>query len=185
MNDTLRKVFVENAVKSYRQSDKSRWKSALWCWKVVGNYERGATLGLADDMGVSTDTIEDMAHSYSMFVDLCNHESGTYRKFVFASRNAPYIYHSHFRALHDAKEKYSLTLAQCLDLLMDVVQSEGVISSRKIDDHTRSRYGAETDWRYDAQKLMKKLYKLNTDPNLPKKGRKKVRALMDFIGHNA
>lgn len=185
MEDKLREVYVKNAVISYRASDKSRWKSALWCWKIVGNYEIGATLGLADDMGVSTDTVEDMAHAYSMFVELCNHKGGAYRKFVFAARNAPYIYHSHFRALYDAKQKWDLPMDKIIDLLFDIVQSEGTISSRKVDEHVRSRYGKETDWRYDAAQLQKKVNKFLQRPDVPAAGRKKASELLTWIGENA
>lgn len=70
-SEELRRVYVQQAARAYRKSDKERWKSALWCSRVVGKYDRGATKGLAEDMGLSVDTVEDLAHAYMLFEDLC------------------------------------------------------------------------------------------------------------------
>lgn len=184
MTDTeqLRKVFVQNAVGSYRKSDKNRWICSLWCSRVVGKYDRGATLGLASDMGVSVDTIEDMAHAYAMFEKMCKYNDGMFRRFVFNARALPYIYHSHFRAIYDAVHKYGLSDAQSLDLLMDVVQNEGTISSRDVDGHARGRFGKETDWTYDAQQLQKKINKFLSRPDVPLDGRRLAAELYNWIG---
>ena len=46
-------IWYANACTAYKNSDNGRWEAARWCAKIVGKYEKGATIGLADDMGVS------------------------------------------------------------------------------------------------------------------------------------
>lgn len=163
------------ATDSYRRSDEKLWVAAYACGSVVGRtvdgittgYERGTTLGLASDMGVSVDTIEDMAHAYWIYKDLCELEDGKFRKFVRNARKAPYIYYSHFRALWDAQSHYKLKIHQVLDLLMDLVQAEGQISSRGIDGHTRGRFGDTRGWEFYAAKAEKELGQTLQQPDLP------------------
>lgn len=174
----------KGAINAYRKSNDDKWVSAFWCAQVVGNYDRGATLGLASDMSVSSDTVEDLAHSYQLYYELCGFDCGSFRKFVRSSRRQPFVYYSHFRALHDAKNKYDLSVLQILDLLMTIVQAEGGISSRDIDNHARQRYGKETDWTWDASQVQKKLNKLIQRPDLPTDGRHKASELYNWIGEN-
>ena len=157
------------AIKSYKKSDESIWVTAFACGNVVGNYDRGVSMGLASDMGCSVDTIEDLAHAYLIYQELCNYEDEgkKYRQFVRQARKASYIYYSHFRALWDAKSQYKLTTKQVLDLLMDVVQAEGTISSRGVDGHTRGRYGDTRGWEYYAQRTQKELGQTLQQPDLP------------------
>lgn len=71
MRSDLRRVYTEQARIHNKKSDKSLWRSALFCSRVVGKYEEGASRGLANDLGVSPDTVEDRAHGYAMFEQLC------------------------------------------------------------------------------------------------------------------
>lgn len=155
------------ATESYRASDGKLWVSALACAGVVGNYDRGATMGLADDMGVSTDTIEDLAHAYSIYRDLCEMDGGEYRKFVRNARKSPYVYYSHFRALWDAKSQYKLHNAQLISLLLDIVQAEGGISSRGVDGATRGRFGDTRGFEFYAGRAYKELSQTIQQPDLP------------------
>lgn len=159
--------YFKLATDSYRKSDEKLWVTAYACGQVVGNYDRGATMGLASDMGVSTDTIEDLAHAYSIYNELCELDEGKFRQFVRNARKSPYIYYSHFRALYDARSQYKLSNNQILDLLMDVVQGEGNISSRGIDGHTRSRYGDTRGWSFYARRAEKELGMTLQQPDLP------------------
>lgn len=181
----LKKIYYQQASEAYRKKDGWDWISALWCSKVVGKYGRGGTLGLADDMGVSTDTIEDRAHAYNIFIRLCGIEDGKYRKFVFLARRAPYIYLSHFRALYDLQITYNLTDTQVLDLLMDLVQHEGGLSTRKLDAHVRNRYGDTRGWEYYAARAMKEVHKTLQAPDLPNDGRELLTKVYDWIGDQA
>jgi len=165
--DRKKERLFKLATSSYRESDGKLWVSALACAGVVGNYDRGATMGLASDMGVSTDTVEDLCHSYSLYHDLCEMDDGQFRQFVRQARKAPYIYYSHFRALWDAKSHYKLTDNQVLDLLMDIVQGEGSISSRGLDGHTRSRFGDTRGWEFYAARTEKELGQTLQQPDLP------------------
>lgn len=184
-SEELKLVYARKAAETYRKKDGYDWQSALWCSRIVGRYERGATLGLADDMGVSTDTIEDRAHAYQLFEKLCKFDGGRFRLFVFQSRRAPYVYLAHFRALYDLQISYNLSDSQILDLLLDIMQNEGGLSSRKLDDHVRSRYGDTRDWTYYAQRAQKELSKLLGQPDFPKEGREKAQDLFSYLGDQA
>lgn len=180
-----REVAVAQATNSYRRADKEHWKTALWCSKVVGKYDNGATLGMARDMSVSTSTIENHAHAYFMFQDLCSIDRQNARLYVFQARRLPYIYYSHFRALYDARNDYKLTNEQCFNLLIDIVQAEGEFSARDIDQHVKSRFGDTKDWTFYAQKAQKHLDELLRQPDLPKEGKTKIVDAYNWIGDNS
>lgn len=181
----LRGVLVKSAIREFRNSNTANWKSALFASRIVGKYGRGGTLGLAEDSGKSPDTIEDRAHAYNMFEKLCQLDNGRYRLFVFNARRLPFIYISHFRALYDVQNSFKLSDAQMISLLMDVVQAEGDISSRKLTDHVMSRFGDTRTWEFYAQKTQKELLKLLQQPDLPAETRKKASDLFNELGDNA
>lgn len=182
----LEGVFRKKAAEFFLRANQEDWKSALYASRVVGNYERGATLGLADETGKSVDTIEDRAHAYMMFERLCNFsQHPDVRRFVFAARREPYIYISHFRVLYDEQKDRGLTDVQCLDLLRDIVQAEGDLSSRKLQDHIISKYGDLKNWDYYTQQAMKDMSKALGHPKLPKHIRKKIEEFYDFLGKNS
>ena len=177
--EALRQVCVQQAHKHYQKSNKGRWLSAAWCSKVVersGKGDKGKTKGLASDMGVSVDTVENMAHAYWMFEDLCKLPDA--RAFAFSCRRAPFIYYSHFRALYDARRDFELTDEQTLQILMDVYQAEGEISSRDVDGHTRERFGKVKSWGYYARKVEREMQKLFEHPDVPRAVKKVVRKPM-------
>jgi len=180
-----RTYFRRNAIRSFRTENNNAWVSAFWCAKVVGNYDRGETLGLAEDSGKSTDTIEDRAHAYFLYDKLRNLNGGTFRNFVRLVRLAPYIYISHFRALYDLQIAYKLNDYQVLDLLQDLIQYEGGLSTRKLDAHVRSRYGDTRGWDYYAAKAMKELNKTLQSPDIPQEGRDILVQAYNWIGENA
>lgn len=162
-------LYSDRVRKSYRKSNENRWVSALWSYQAVGAYQDSATASIANDMGVSPDTIEDLARAYDMYFSLCSLPGA--RSYVRTARKLPYIYYSHFRALYEAKKNYKLTDKQVLDLLVDIVQGEGSISTRDVDVHTRERYGDTRDWTYYASKTKKQVRNLLSRPDLPKEGR--------------
>ena len=174
--EELRSVYVQQAARSYRKSDKARWISALWCSRVVGRYDKGATQGLADDMGVSVDTVEDLAHAYCLFEDLCKMPG--VRLFVFSCRRADWIYYSHFRALYDARKDYELSNADVLSLLMDIYQAEGGISSRNVSDQVQGRFGKSKSWGYYMRKVERDIELLLKHPELPREVKRIVRKPM-------
>lgn len=185
----LLKVFSGQAIAHDKKSDKHIWISSAFCAKVVardaGKQIRGATLGLADDMGRSPDTIEDRAHGYWLFEELCKLDNGQYRNFVFLARRAPYIHFSHFRALWDVKNTYKLSHADCLSLLTDIVQHEGALSSRKLEEHTRTKFGDTRDWTYYGQRAMKEISKTLTQPDTPAEVRKVLQDAFSILGDEA
>lgn len=170
------------AQSAYRKSDVNRWVCALWCSQVVGTYTSGSKK-LAQDLSVEPDTVEDMAHAYSLYRELC--ELPDARKFVAAARKLPYVYISHFRALWDARRAFGLDNSRVLALLLDIVMAEGDISSRGLDEHIRKRYGLERDWTYYAQKANKALMKSLSDPKLKKRERRRLQSMVNWIGENA
>lgn len=181
----LQAVYVKSTMNAFQSADKQDWKSALFASRIVGKYDRGATLGLADDCGKSIDTIEDRAHAYMLFEKLCELDDGVARRFVFNARRAPFIYLSHFRALYDIQGIYKLSDHQILNLLIDIVQSEGQLSSRKLEDHARGRYGIERTWDYYGERAMKEISKTLQSPDLPKEGREKLIEVYNWLGENA
>lgn len=181
----LKGVYAKCAIDAFRSADKSNWKSALHASRIVGKYDRGATLGLSEDAGVSPDTIEDRAHAYMMFERLCNLNNGQFRLFVFQARRLPYVYINHFRSLYDQQDARGLTDGQVLDLLMDIVQAEGSLSTRKLDAHISARYGELKNWEYYAGRALKEIDKTLNHPNLPKKLKKRLAKLYSWLGDNA
>jgi len=175
-------IWYNNACTAYKNSDSGRWEAARWCAKIVGKYERGATIGLAEDMGVSVDTIENLAHAYMMFIELAFH--ARYRHATVMARNAPRVYYSHFRALYTARHRYNLSLGEVFDVLRDIVLDEGGISSRDIDGLISERYGKERDWMYYAEKVQKTLASALRSPDLPKEGRMIFSDAFNWIGTN-
>lgn len=182
-SDEIKKVFQQNgltgvyklsAIKAFRDANASDWKSALFASRIVGNYTPMQTRGFAEDVGRSPDTIEDRAHAYWLFERLCKLDDGAYRRFTHMTRRLPYIYISHFRVLYDAQKDYNLSDSQILNLLFDIVQSEGGISSRKLTDHIVQRYGDTRNWTYYAERVEKELNKLASEPSVPKEIRRRA-----------
>ena len=184
-SEQLREIYAREAIKHDKKSDGSIWISALFCSQVVGKYAIGATLGLADDMSRSTDTVEDRAHGYSLFERLCKLDGGIYRKFVFSARRAPFIHFSHFRVLYDLQKTYELSDADIISLLLDIIQAEGGLSSRKLDAHARSRFGDARDWRYYAERAMKEIHKTLQEPSLPADGKAILTEVYNWLGDRA
>ena len=184
-SEQLRQVYVKQGLRAYRKSDQQRWHFALFASRIVGKYERGATLGFASDANVSVDKVENDAHAYQLFEELCAHNEGMFRTLVFAARRAPFIYLSHFRALYDARNEYKLDTKQVLDLLMDIVQAEGGISSRAVDVHTRTRYGDTRDWTFYAKQALKGISELRKQPDLPQDVREQVDKTFNILGDHS
>ena len=132
-------IWYEKARSAYKGSDTGRWEAARWCAKIVGKYERGGTIGLADYMGTSADTIENMAHAYKVYIELCSKRE--FRMATRIARDMPTIFYSHFRALYTCRNRYKLTLNETFDILRDIYLGEGKISSRDVDQHIRDKYG--------------------------------------------
>ena len=174
--------WYEKARSAYKGSDNGRWEAARWCAKIVGKYERGGTIGLADYMGISPDTIENMAHAYRIFIELCSKQE--FRMATRVARDMPTIFYSHFRALYTCRNRYHLTLNETFDILRDIYMGEGKISSRDVDEHIRDKYGREKDWMYYGERVMKALASLNKSPDLPKEGRELSYVLFNYLGEN-
>lgn len=181
-NATIAKLkkYSRRAHAAYRKGDASRWTSAFWCDKVVGNYDEGATQGMADEMSLSSDTVEDLAHSYSIYKKLRAH-SDEMRDFVRAARKAPYIYLAHFRALYEAQERYKLSDGDVLNLLMDIYQAEGGISSRDVAETSHKKFGDIDNWRHYAKGAKKAIKKLLDQPDFPKPGRRLARKVFLWL----
>lgn len=170
------------ARQSYRKSNEQRWVFALITSNIVGNYDRGATLGLAEEMNVSVDTVEDHAHAFWVYNKL-RRMKGKYTKYyINHARKLPYIYIAHFRALYDLQESHQLTNQQVMMLFIDIVQAEGGISSRSLEDHAHSRFGDTRTWEYYAKRTVKELEKLIGQPNLPRKKRTQAKKLYYALG---
>lgn len=184
MTDEKRKREYARAIKAYGKSNESRWVFNFFASRIVGTYGFGGTRGLADDMSVSPDTVENGAHAFWIFDELRN-LGDQERIYVNAARKLPYIHYSHFRELYDLKIQRNLSIKQIMDLLIDVVQAEGTISSRSLSSHANEKYGDTRDWTFYAGKTQKELLKLLQQPDLPDEGRKKAQDLFSFLGDMA
>ena len=182
-------VAYKEAVKHDLVADKKIWLSAVWCAKVVQRNrpgERGLSLGLADEMGRSVDTVEDRAHAYWMFEKLCKlRDNPLVRQYVFQARRARWIHFSHFRELWDIQQAHDLTDEQILSLLVDVYQAEGDLSSRKLGDHARRRFGKEYAWTYYAERAMKEINKTLQHPDTPQDVREVLKVVFSELGDKA
>ena len=106
-------------------------------------------------------------------------------QFVNTARKLPFIYLSHFRSLYDAKNSFGLTNEQVLSLLLDIVMAEGSLSSRDIDKHTRKKYGKEKTWFYHAQRANKELLSMVNSEDFPKRGRKMIVRVIEWLSSKA
>lgn len=176
---------IEYAARSYKNSDGGRWAAAFYSARVVGHKPVvfGATKSLSDRMGVSVDTVENLAHSYELYAEFraCDH----YRKVIRDIRKLPYIYYSYFRSLYKAKADYKLTLDQTFSLLMDIVLAEGSLKLGDLDQHIQDRYGDTRDWSYYGTKTAKQLYVLLQQPDLPSDVRKAIIPAYNILGDRA
>ena len=166
----------------YKRGDVARWVAAFWCAQVVerdGVGEKGATIGLALDMGVSRDTVENLAHAYWIYSDLRKVEK--YRHATALMRKMPTSYYSHFRALYDARRDYNLTLAQVFDIVTDVYQGEGSISSRDIDQHARDRFGV-ANWSKELRRLKAALKRAKGNKMLARKDKLQMEKVIKTLG---
>lgn len=176
---------AKNACDAYKGADKSRWVAAYWCSGIVGYYERGATLSLANQMGVSVDTVENLAHAYSLYNELRSYREYEFSKIVAVARRHPRVYMNHFIALYKARETYGLSNEQIISLLVDIVQANGQLSSRDVDNHVQSRYGKERPWYFYAQRAQKEITKALMCPDLPGAARKVLQSVYEVIGDQA
>lgn len=156
---------IERAAVNYKRSDDGRWVAAFFAARVVGRYELGATIALANRMGRSTDTVENLAHAYDMYLELKN--CPKYRQYVRQIRKLPYIYYSYFRSLYKARQDYGLTLDQVMDLLVDMVQAEGGLHQRDLDQHIQDKFGDTRTWAYFGAKAMKQIHVTLQQPDIP------------------
>lgn len=175
-------VCVEQAVKFFRQGNEKAWITGLWASRIVGKYYDYATRRMADELEVEPDTIEDYAHAYSIFEELGKANRGVYREVVFWARRSKYIYYSHFRVLWEARERYGLTIEQVFGYLMDVIQAEGGLSSRKLEKMLKGKHAGELGWEWYSQQSLKSLNNTLACPDLPDAVRESLVPAYEVLG---
>jgi len=186
-NKDIMRVMGQIAIKHDEKSDREMWISALGCSRVVsrdGKGDYGNTLGLAEEMGRSVDTVENRAHAYWLFEDLCKLDGGIHRQFVFIIRRLPYIKLSHFSALYDARNQYNLTDGEILSLLIDLFKREG-ISTRKLQQILTDKYGETRDWTYYGGRAMKEIHKTLQHKDTPQEVREVLNKAYNVLGDQA
>ncbi len=156
---------IERAALSYKRSDAGRWAAAYFAAQVVGTYELGATIRLANRMACSTDTVENLAHAYMLYNEL--RRIPEYRQVMRSMRRLPFMYYSYWRSLYKAKRDYGLTLEQVFKILVDMVQAEGGLRQGDLDKHIQERYGDTRTWHYFGARAMKEIHKALSQPDLP------------------
>lgn len=171
---------IEYAAISYKRSDNGRWVAAYYSSRIVGKGQIGATIALANRMGRSRDTVENLAHAYSMYQEL--RADAKYHHIVRKIRQLPYIYYSYFRALYKARQDYNLTLEQVMDTLVDMVQAEGSLGQRDLDQHIIDKFGDSRTWQFYGSKAMKEIHKTLQQPDLPKEIREVLLPAYERLG---
>lgn len=176
---------VRRAAKSFKISDNGRWVAAYFAARVVNAQPRliGATRELAARMGVSPDTVENLARAYHMYQEF--RRDARYKHFVRAIRKVPYIYYGHFRALAKAQESYHLSIEQLFSILKDVLMAEGDLSLRDLEQHIQDRFGDTRDWTYYGKRAYKEIHKVLQQPDLPKVIRKRIMSAYKVLGEKA
>lgn len=162
-------LYIDQAYKADRKTNETQWIRCLWASKVVGNKKLGygATISLAQRLNREVDSCEDYAHAYRIFEELITAHDNLYRRTVFAARRAPYIHYSHFRVLYEAREKYNLTIEQVFMYLMDVIQAEGDLSARGLDNKLKSKHDKDLNWEWYAKNTLKAIAATLQQPDLP------------------
>lgn len=175
---------IEMAAYHYKRSDNGRWVAAYFAAQIVGKkpVEFGATIKLADRMGVSVDTVENLAHAYFMYDEL---RASQYREAVVKIRRMPFIYYSYFRSLYKAKQDYGLTLEQVFGILVDMVHAEGSLHQSDLDEHIRSRFGDTRTWDYYGKKAMKEIHKTLQQPDIPASVKAALLPAYEVLGDQA
>lgn len=174
---------LDRAAKSFKRSDDGRWVAAYFASRVVGCYQVGASRELAARMGVSVDTVENLACAYRMYQEF--RQDARYHHFVHAIRKVPYIYYGHFRALFKAKENYHLSIEQLFSILKDVLQAEGDLSLRDLEQHIQDRFGDTRDWTFYGGKAYRELHKTLQQPDLPEDVKNKLMPAYIALGEKA
>lgn len=174
-------MYVEQIQRHSNTEKWGIWRTAIWCHRAVGKYSVGETKGIAESIGKSRDTVEDRAHMYALFLDLI--EIGpNERSFVHAARRLPYVHPSHFNVMYDIRGRYGLSNKEILDLLIDIVQNEGSLSSRDLDKHARDRFGVDRPWDYYAGRAMPSLWEMYSHADTPSEIRKVAGELWSMLG---
>lgn len=176
---------IEKAHRAQAASNKEIWVTCAMAARVVGRYEYGATLTMAARLSVEVDTVEDYSHAYAIFQELCNAHAGLYRSVVFAARRSGYIFYSHFRVLYEAREKYHLSLDEVFQYLMDVIQAEGDLSSRRLEKNMKEKHDKELDWTFYGKTAMKAIHNTLSCPDLPANVREVLVPAYEVLGDQA
>lgn len=166
--------------KSYKNSDTGRWAAACFASKIVGKYSVGATIQLANEMGVSSDTIENLAHAYQLYEEFRN--DPRYKTAIRQIRKQPYIYYSYFRSLYKAKNDYHLSIERVFSILVDVYQGEGKIKLADLDQHIQDEFGDTRTWEFYGEKAMKEIHVLLQQPDLPQSVKQKLIPAYEILG---
>jgi hypothetical protein len=132
-------------------------------------------------MGVSPDTIEDNAHTYKIFEELITAHDNQYRQVVFWARRAPYIRPAHFRVLYEAWTRYGLDIDQVFQYLLDVIQAEGGLSARALEQQLKDKHDVELDWRWFAAGVLKSVDAALKQPTLPDRMRRQLNHVKESI----
>lgn len=119
---------VARAAAALRESDKNIWKAAYHACKMWGHYQHYGVKSIADAAQKSVSQIENYAHAYDLFTELCKFgyvcEIRKLRR-----RVSP----SHFWKMWSAKNTYGLMGWECVKYLM-LSASNGWSGDRMIEE---------------------------------------------------
>lgn len=119
---------VTRAARNYGASRVARWRFCFYAYKVVGRYEEGATLALADAIRRSVDTVENGAHAAGMYFTLCQllpRHSRTIRNLI---RHLDYL---HFLRVYRVWKREEFSPMQAMRYLVEAMEQN--LSPEKLD----------------------------------------------------
>lgn len=145
---------IDRAAQYGRKSDRNLWVAGFYAARVIGKYEKAATIAISDRSGKSIATVQNWAHAVWMYQAL--RLTGNFRVVRFYRQELTI---THFWTLWEKCNKYNLTSRDAVkyfDQMLDY-RSQGEPWSadalaREIDAH-EDKAGNVPGWSYYAPRL--------------------------------
>ena len=159
---------------SYRKGSDYRWVACLCASRIVGKYDRGATLAMGKLLALSVSQIENLARA-----------GVVYRWLRPLARDLPAIRKaltpSHFSVLGEMIRKYEPSLIQAVELLRDAAHAGMSVGDFRAALDTELG-GYHPEWPARFEKLSALVDALCDDYDVPPTLRLKARAVRRYMG---
>lgn len=159
---------------AYQAGTRRRWAACLSASRIVGQYTRGATAALADDLAIGVDQVENLARAGRMYRRLRRYTVIGEHVERFADLTA-ILSPSHFDAIGGYVESEKLSDAEALDAL--VTAADHRASVKKLNQFLRDAYGDPPDpheWQAKVRRLECLMSDMLADPSTPAVIRRRI-----------